>query len=90
MRAPNLIPTEREIHFAILLSTYVCLDDNPAMKITVKTLQQKQFTIDAEPSDTIGDVKARIQAEQGHSAETQKLIYSGTLICDLKHITTSS
>ncbi|KAI0645922.1 XPC-binding domain-containing protein [Trametes meyenii] len=49
------------------------------MKITVKTLQQKVFQIDAEGSDTVADLKKKIQETQGHAAESQKLIYSGAL-----------
>lgn len=64
------------------------------MKITIKTLQQKQFQviisstppaesrtyqsqIDAEGSDTVADMKAKIKELQGNSPESQKLIYSG-------------
>ncbi|KAF7975905.1 hypothetical protein HWV62_8333 [Athelia sp. TMB] len=56
------------------------------MKITVKTLQQKVFTLDAEGSDTVGDLKAKIQAEQGHDVAAQKLIYSGKVLPDSKTV----
>lgn len=63
------------------------------MKITVKTLQQKVFQvcliyevltansclrqIDADGAETVGDLKKKIQEIQGHTIESQKLIYSG-------------
>ena len=50
----------------------------PIMKITVKTLQQKQFQVDAEPEDSVGTLKSKIAESQGHAVENQKLIYSGT------------
>ncbi|KAI1781811.1 UV excision repair protein Rad23 [Ganoderma leucocontextum] len=56
------------------------------MKITVKTLQQKVFQIDAEGSDTVGDLKKKIQETQGHAAESQKLIYSGKVLPDSKTV----
>jgi len=56
------------------------------MKITIKTLQQKVFQIDAEGSDTVGDLKKKVQDTQGHAVETQKLIYSGKVLPDDKSI----
>jgi UV excision repair protein RAD23 len=35
--------------------------------------------IDAETSETVGDLKKKIQEKQGHVVEDQKLIYSGKL-----------
>ena len=35
--------------------------------------------IDAEPSDTVGVLKSRIETEQGHAISGQKLIYSGEI-----------
>ena len=36
--------------------------------------------LDAEPSDTVADLKGKIQESQGHSPELQKLIYAGAHI----------
>ncbi|GJJ14939.1 hypothetical protein Clacol_009209 [Clathrus columnatus] len=57
------------------------------MKITIKTLQQKlfqvvDFQIEADGSDTIGVVKAKIEEAHGHPVEQQKLIYSGKVLAD--------
>jgi len=56
------------------------------MKITVKTLQQKVFQIDAEGTDTVVDLKKKIEQSQGHGVETQKLIYSGKILPDSKTV----
>jgi len=47
------------------------------MKITIKTLQQKLFTVDVEPEDTVATIKTKINADHGHPVDSQKLIYSG-------------
>jgi hypothetical protein len=56
------------------------------MKITIKTLQQKVFQIDVEGSDTVGDLKSKIQDTQGHVVSSQKIIYSGKILADDKTI----
>ncbi|KIV77038.1 UV excision repair protein Rad23 [Exophiala sideris] len=52
------------------------------MKLSFRDLKQQKFTIDAEPSDTIGQVKERISAEKGWEAPSQKLIYAGKVLAD--------
>jgi len=52
------------------------------MKLTFKDLKQQKFVIEAEPSETIGDIKAKISAEKGWEASSQKLIYSGKILQD--------
>lgn len=52
------------------------------MKITFKDLKQNKFVIDAEPSETIGQLKSKIQAEKGWDVPQQKLIYSGKILQD--------
>ncbi|KAF2660860.1 UV excision repair protein Rad23 [Lophiostoma macrostomum CBS 122681] len=52
------------------------------MKITFKDLKQNKFVIDAEPSETIGQLKAKIQEDKGWDVAQQKLIYSGKILQD--------
>ncbi|OCL04082.1 UV excision repair protein Rad23 [Glonium stellatum] len=52
------------------------------MKLTFKDLKQQKFVVDAEPSETIADVKAKIAAEKGWDPSLQKLIYSGKILQD--------
>ncbi|CAG8693258.1 24779_t:CDS:2 [Gigaspora margarita] len=56
------------------------------MKITIKTLQQKQFHVEAEPEDTILVVKQKIEESQGHEVSLQKLIFSGKVLADDKSV----
>ncbi|CAG8537745.1 6045_t:CDS:2 [Diversispora eburnea] len=46
------------------------------MKITIKTLQQKQFQLDVEPEDTVLTVKEKIEETQKYAVPLQKLIFS--------------
>ena len=52
------------------------------MKLTFKDLKQQKFTVDAEPTETIGAVKEKISQEKGWDSSTQKLIYSGKILQD--------
>ncbi|KAF2243306.1 UV excision repair protein Rad23 [Trematosphaeria pertusa] len=56
------------------------------MKITFKDLKQNKFVIDAEPSETIGQLKGKIQADKGWEVAQQKLIYSGKILQDANTI----
>ncbi|KAG2119621.1 uncharacterized protein F5147DRAFT_664903 [Suillus discolor] len=56
------------------------------MKLTIKTLQQKMFQLEAEGSETIADLKQKISNTQGHSVESQKLIFSGKILTDDKTV----
>ncbi|KAG2146008.1 UV excision repair protein Rad23 [Suillus bovinus] len=56
------------------------------MKLTIKTLQQKIFQLEAEGSETIADLKQKISNTQGHPVESQKLIFSGKILTDDKTV----
>lgn len=52
------------------------------MKLNFRDLKQQKFTIEAEPSETIAQVKEKVSAEKGWDAAQQKLIYSGKILVD--------
>lgn len=37
------------------------------------------FQVEADPADTISILKEKINADQGHPVESQKIIYSGNI-----------
>ncbi|KAJ3289473.1 serine protease [Borealophlyctis nickersoniae] len=53
-----------------------------AMKLTIKTLQQKTFSMEVDTSLKISDIKKRIEEDQGFPVAHQKLIHSGKILND--------
>ncbi|PGH07514.1 UV excision repair protein Rad23 [Helicocarpus griseus UAMH5409] len=56
------------------------------MKLTFRDLKQQKFVIEAEPSETVGQVKEKISQEKGWDVAQQKLIYSGKILQDANTI----
>ncbi|CAH7674957.1 UV excision repair protein Rad23 [Phakopsora pachyrhizi] len=56
------------------------------MKLTFKTLQKQQFTLDVDPSTTVGSLKIQIKESQGFEPDQQKLIFSGKVLANEKTI----